>query len=506
MIAFHKFVAEWSISIGLFLERMHYQPSRHVGFIEKSWRRFCHTQLELLETMSGKILIVDDVVINTRLLTAKLRSEYYLTKSASDGYQAVELAVSWQPDVILLDIMMPGMHGYECCRRLKLDKLTNHIPIIVITALDGHSERLKGLEAGADEFLTKPINYSLLLVRIRALIYTKRLLDQWRARVGAVSMAGVDLGESEIWQSTSERILIIAQNVCDAAEISRELEHYKCQRLLFDSGNDQFELQSPYPDLLIFGPFKESLDYLSLISSVRAEAAYHQTPILLILDMVFDMDLLRKAIDLGASDWLQRPWDPLELRYRCGNWLNRSRYEKFLRWQVDRAIELVAIDPLTKLFNRRYFEKYANIVLEMERESTVSMLLIDIDHFKSINDRFGHQVGDLVIRYVSSTLNNSSRAFDVTARYGGEEFVLLLPSTDVDNAVALAEHILLAIRHAGCCICENIDQVITASIGVASRELGASSMEEFLGQADTALYLAKSRGRNRVEIGLPIVR
>ncbi|MBN8899148.1 MAG: response regulator, partial [Rhodospirillales bacterium] len=132
--------------------------------------------------MTARILIVDDVPANMRLLDAKLSAEYYQVATARNGAEALEQALSWQPDLILLDVMMPGMDGYECCRRLKARPETMHIPVVMVTALGESSERLRGLEAGADDFLTKPVEYDTLMARVRSLVRLKRVLDEWHAR------------------------------------------------------------------------------------------------------------------------------------------------------------------------------------------------------------------------------------------------------------------------------------------------------------------------------------
>jgi two-component system cell cycle response regulator len=143
--------------------------------------------------MSARILIVDDVPANTRLLEAKLTAEYFQVASVRDGFAAITRAQQWQPDLILLDVMMPGMDGYECCRRLKIDERTLHIPVVMITALGEPAERDQGLEAGADDFLTKPVAYDTLMARVRSLVRLKRLLDEWRVRsetARALGLAG----------------------------------------------------------------------------------------------------------------------------------------------------------------------------------------------------------------------------------------------------------------------------------------------------------------------------
>src|SRR5687767_6106564 len=132
--------------------------------------------------MSARILVVDDIDSNVRLLEAKLSAEYYEVLTASDGPTALAIAASESPDVVLLDVMMPGMDGFQVCRRLKDDPLTRHIPVVLVTALDGREDRIQGLEAGADEFLTKPIDDVMLLARVRSLTRLKAVTDELRQR------------------------------------------------------------------------------------------------------------------------------------------------------------------------------------------------------------------------------------------------------------------------------------------------------------------------------------
>jgi len=176
--------------------------------------------------MTARILIVDDMPANTRLLEAKLSAEYYQVATAQDGFEAIRLAHAWQPDLILLDVMMPEMDGYETCRRLKDDAATIHIPVVMVTALGEPSERLRGLEAGADDFLTKPVEYDTLLARVRSLVRLKRLLDEWRLRGETARALGLTAEELSPPSVAGARALVVddwdlgAQTVQDA--LSRE--------------------------------------------------------------------------------------------------------------------------------------------------------------------------------------------------------------------------------------------------------------------------------------------
>ncbi|MEJ1976233.1 MAG: response regulator [Acetobacteraceae bacterium] len=159
--------------------------------------------------MTARILIVDDIPANTRLLQAKLAAEYYQVETAQDGFEALKLAQSWQPDLILLDVMMPAMDGYQTCTHLKADDGTMHIPVVMVTALGDARERLRGLEVGADDFLTKPVEYDTLLARVRGLVRLKRMLDEWRVRGATAQALGLSEGPQAEPSISGARALVV---------------------------------------------------------------------------------------------------------------------------------------------------------------------------------------------------------------------------------------------------------------------------------------------------------
>ncbi|HWT51299.1 MAG TPA: response regulator, partial [Caulobacter sp.] len=144
--------------------------------------------------MSARILVVDDIEANVRLLEAKLTAEYYEVTTAMDGPTALAIAARDLPDIILLDVMMPGMDGFTVCRKLKEDPNTRHIPVVLITALDGRADRIQGLESGASDFLTKPIDDVMLFARVRSLTRFKLVLDELRQREASGRRIGVIAG------------------------------------------------------------------------------------------------------------------------------------------------------------------------------------------------------------------------------------------------------------------------------------------------------------------------
>src|SRR5215472_14270275 len=173
--------------------------------------------------MTGRILVVDDIEANVRLLQAKLQAEYYDVLVASSGPEALAMAAEESPDLVLLDVMMPGMDGFEVCRRMKNDPETRHIPVVLVTALDGRGDRITGLEAGADEFLTKPIDDIMLFARVRSLTRLKLVIDELRQReasgrrLGAIESAGARLGGG------GGRVLIVDDHERQAERMAAEL-------------------------------------------------------------------------------------------------------------------------------------------------------------------------------------------------------------------------------------------------------------------------------------------
>src|SRR5205085_7568012 len=170
--------------------------------------------------MTARVLVVDDVELNIKLLEAKLSSEYFEVMVADNGPTALELAESELPDIILLDIMMPRMDGFEVCRRLKANPRTADIPVVMVTALSDVADRLRGLESGADEFLTKPVNDTALFARVRSLVRLKRMMEELRLREEVCGrFSSDDLGEARAEDLQPARVLLIEDQGFAAARL-----------------------------------------------------------------------------------------------------------------------------------------------------------------------------------------------------------------------------------------------------------------------------------------------
>jgi two-component system cell cycle response regulator len=449
--------------------------------------------------MSARILVVDDIDANVRLLAAKLEAEYYDVLTAFDGATALAIAASEAPDIVLLDVMMPGMDGFAVCRRLKDDPLTRHIPVVLVTALDSRGDKITGLEAGADEFLTKPIDDILLFARVRSLTRLKMAIDELRQREASGRRLGVIGGASGRLGGTGGRVLVVDDNPRQLQRVMAELsvEHRPVAEI--DPENALLTAKGPV-DVVLVNAAARNFDGLRLAASLRSDERTRHVPVLAILD-ADDRKRLVKALEIGVNDVLTRPIDPQEMAARVRTQIKRKRYTDFLRQNLDYSLELAVTDELTGLNNRRFME--SQIIALVERAAAggdaVSALMIDIDHFKKINDTYGHDVGDEVLREFAARLASNVRAIDLPCRYGGEEFTVIMPGASIEAAEKVAERIRLHVAGAPFRVAAGSELLnVTISIGVAASMGEHDSPEALIKRADEAVYEAKAGGRNRV--------
>ena len=446
--------------------------------------------------MTARILIVDDVPSNTRLLQAKLAAEYYQTEAVEDGFDALRVARAWQPDVVLLDVMMPGMDGFECCRQLKEDAETLHIPVVMVTALGEPGDRLRGLEAGADDFLTKPVEYDTLMARLRGLVRLKRMMDEWRARGQTARALGLTGDVAGVPSVSGARALVV-----DDWDLGAELAQAALSREGIVAGraraiDEAITLSSATTcDLIVLSLSLAAEDPLALASRLRASDATRDTPLLLLAEPD-QRDRLLRGLDLGANDWLMRPLDQNELRARARNQIRRKFYQDRLRADLGHALELALTDPLTGLYNQRYLMRHLRGLLAANPPGAIGLMMIDIDRFKLVNDEYGHAVGDQALCAVAERLRGCTRVMDSIARYGGEEFVLVMPGASWAEAMRVAERLRHTIEDMEFAPKPGSRHRLTVSIGIACNDGTPMEAEAILRAADLALYEAKRSGRN----------
>lgn len=456
--------------------------------------------------MSARILVVDDVPSNVKLLEARLAAEYYEVRTAQSGPAALELAPVWAPDLILLDVMMPGMDGFEVCERLKADPATEHIPIVMVTALGESAERIRGLEAGADDFLTKPVDDETLFARVRSLVRLKRLLDEWRLRAETTSQLGVRAGPETAPSVRGSRALALVVDAIEWERIGAALaaEGIACDRVAGGLEAMARLAAAPY-DLVLLDLRLASEDPLRLASRLRADDATREMPVLLLAEPDH-RQLLFRGFDLGANDYILRPLDANELRVRARNQIRRKLYQDRLRADLAYSISLALTDPLTGLHNQRYLRGHLRSLIASLRGTggSLAAMMLDVDHFKAINDRFGHAAGDAALQAVATCIRKHVRLFDTVARYGGEEFAVVMPGASVADAAVAAERLRREIAGLRFEPVEGVVHPLTISIGVAGLTAAAADetggVDQILRRADEALYQAKRQGRNCVVV------
>jgi len=453
--------------------------------------------------MTARILVVDDVAPNTRLLEAKLTHEYFDVLTAANGEAALKLVRDESPDIVLLDVMMPGMDGFEVCRRMKLDPNSAHIPVVMVTALSDVADRVRGLECGADDFLTKPINDTALLARVKSLVRLKMMLDELRLREDTSEQLGALDGNGALGDEVGEgaRILLVEDNPMSAdrlAEIAGE-GGYSLER--FEDGAGALAAaKSGGIELAIISLDLEGEDPLRLCSQFRSSESTRQVPVLLVIEDN-DTERLAKGLEIGANDYIVRPFDRQELLARMRTQVRRYRYEQQLRDNYRRSISMALTDSLTGLYNRRYFDTHFETQIRHTTETgkSLALLMLDLDRFKAVNDTYGHNVGDEVLRETSRRLGENLRTVDMVARFGGEEFAIVMPDTTVDAAQSAAERLRAKIGDTPFKVATDDvgDLTVTVSVGlaVASRHPDATDLMK---RADYALYAAKRAGRNTV--------
>lgn len=451
--------------------------------------------------MTARVLVVDDILANVKLLEARLSAEYFEVLTAYNGRDAIEICEADKADIVLLDVMMPEMDGYEVCKHIKSNSKTQHIPVIMVTALDQPSEKIRGLDAGADDFLTKPVDDIALVTRVKNLSRLKTLTDEMIMRANTSEQLGVVGYETSDLLNSGEggKIMLVEDSERSAKTISQTLAAAHTVNIETDIQNALITLPEGGYDLLIVSLNLKSADGLRLCSQVRSLNRIRHLPILVIIDPGENARLLR-GLEMGINDYLMRPIEKNELLARVRTQIKRKQYSDYLSNIIEENVEMAITDALTGLHNRHYMERHmqALVTEANQKQKPLSLLVSDIDYFKSINDTYGHNVGDTVLQEFANRLKSNARSMDLVCRFGGEEFVIVMPDTDLALAYTIAERLRKAVADKPFVVDSERKVDITASMGIASLEGEGDTPIALLERADKALYRAKRDGRNRV--------
>lgn len=455
--------------------------------------------------MAGKILIVDDVATNRIVLKVKLGLACYESLQAGDGATALAMARDLAPDLMLLDLTLPDMDGIEVLRRLRADPATQDMPVVMISASNDRNARLRALQAGADEFLLKPVEEQMLLARIRNLIRVREAGEElrqrdatWRELGFAEPAAGFDLPGI---------VALIAARRETAMQWRGMLTPHLTDRLVVMSREEALAEtpEGQLPDVYVIGSDVPGAGGgLRLMSDLRSRAGSRHASVC-IVQAQGAADIAAIAFDLGANDLMDAGFAPEEMALRLRTLMRRKRTSDRLRASVKDGLRLAVTDPLTGLHNRRYAMPHLERIAERAAQEgrQFAVMLIDLDRFKSVNDTFGHAAGDAVLVEVARRLSQNIRAADLLARVGGEEFLVAMPDADGPTARRAAERLRHAVQALPIALPGGTGQVRpTVSVGLAlSAPPGTGEdVQALIDRADRGLLAAKAQGRNQVTV------
>ncbi len=453
--------------------------------------------------MTGKVLIIDSVAINRIVLKARLREAFYLPVVAADVVAGFRLAVAERPDAILLDLDLPDEVGLGLLNDLRADPRTNRIPILMMSAQTDAAQRFKALSSGADDVLTRPINEEALLARLRHLARLRDEAAEFESPTGQPVLAG--LAENAPEFIVPGCLALITDRPDAAARMRRELagtlpDHValmtRAEALADPASEDCADVYVIDEDL--GGPGGG----LRLMSDLRSRAGSRHSAVC-ILRRPENNGSTAVAFDLGADDVTETTRAVPELALRLRRLMGRKQTADRRRAAVQDNVRLSSIDELTGLFNRRHaLPRLATIAAEAAAQAqSYCVMVVDLDRFKAVNDRFGHAAGDLVLEDVARRLSDNVRDCDLLARIGGEEFLIGLPDTSLSEAQDIADRLRNAVHQQKFELPNGIALSVTVSIGLAiSESRSGEAAADVIERADRALMQAKSAGRNTVTI------
>ncbi len=394
--------------------------------------------------MSASVLVVDDIPANVKLLEARLAAEYFQVLTAYSGQEALEICARERVDVVLLDVMMPGLDGFEVCRRIKGDEKTHHIPVVMVTALDQPSDKVQGLESGADDFLTKPVDDIALITRVKNLVRLKTLNDEMMMRAATGRQLGVteNAALERALSGDFGKVMIVEDHLRSAQKLEQTLSQYHDPVVEGDMARAYQRLCSEPFDLVFVSLSLNSGDGLNLCAQLRENDETRHLPIIMLVDEGCDARLLR-GLDAGVNDYLLRPVESHELLVRAKTQIKRKRHANYLRSRMEQTAEMAIMDALTGLYNRRYLDRHLSVLIQDARNGTreLSVMMVDIDGFGEVNERYGHRIADSFLVEFAKRLRRNVRGVNLACRMTSENFIVVLPDMSVTKAGQVAERL-----------------------------------------------------------------
>jgi two-component system cell cycle response regulator len=442
-----------------------------------------------------KILVVDDSMTNVKLLKSMLPDDLYEVTEAYNGQQALDAVALSQPDVIFLDIMMPDIDGYEVTRRLKADPDTAHIPIVMVTALDGMEDRVQGFNLGAEDVLVKPVNRMEVISRARSMVRLSQYQKELSIREQAAGSFSTEPSEAGAISSRKRPSILLVednQQEVDLFQINFGKGDYDME-VAMDGGQALKYLEEKEFDLVLLDLLLPDMDGLEILDKIKA-AEHSNSPQTVIVTALSDLDTRLKGIEHGADEYLVKPVHPRELQARIQVLLRKKGYMDSLRAGYQSVLSSAMKDDLTGVYNKAYLNRYLELEIKRSQRHKypVSLVMVDIDDFKNYNTRFGHLVGDLVIREVASVLKDTFRDIDLVARFGGDEFVVVLPYCSEGEIGEIVKRVCNAVStHPFPTEDDLVSGTVSISTGTATCPGGASTAEDLIKKADDMLLRGK---------------
>ena len=461
--------------------------------------------------MSSRILIIDSVPTNRIVLKVKLLTAQYDVLPCATVVEARHHLTETPVDLIVLDLTQISDEIKQFCTSLRSSPETQSLPIIAIGNFDNANQRLDALRLGADEVLSKPLSDSLLQARIRSLLRAKDTDNELQLRDDTSRALG--FAEPPATFARQAVIGMVGGNRPEGLALSRSLNaalNTRIRNLSADRALEESRL-TPCPDLFIidardYNDLTDTGSLFRFVSDLRSRSESRHAAQLVITPSD-QPDIAAMVLDLGSNDVVSDDASLAEIAHRVKILLARKLRTDGLRDSVQDGLRAAVMDHLTGLYNRRYVVPHLTALSERARktEREFTVMVLDIDHFKSINDTYGHAAGDRILKGVAEVLRDNLRAIDLVARIGGEEFLVALPETSTQRAHASAERLRTMIDRTAFDIGPDLPPAhITVSIGLASSGLSCRSAEDInklIEHADGALYRSKTKGRNQVSIG-----
>ncbi|MBI3900162.1 MAG: EAL domain-containing protein [Gammaproteobacteria bacterium] len=438
------------------------------------------------------ILIVDDTASNLQVVTAHLEEEGFRVVIARNGEEALRLAGSIRPDLVLLDVIMPGMNGFETCRHLKANEATANIPVIFMTALTATNDKVTGFETGGVDYVTKPFQIAEVLARINTHLALRRMQQQLAAQnvqlqqeVQERRRAEEALRVSEVryrglFETANDGILLLDSETGQINDVNTafiKMFGYSYEEFL---GKALWEIE----------PFKAAPSFQTFFEQIHGdETVCFEQPLLLTKSGArIDVEFVGNIYQVDNANVIQ---------CNIRDITKRAQAEERIRYMATH-------DALTGLPNRALLADRVRLAIAQARRQRqqVALLFIDLDHFKYVNDSLGHTIGDQLLQLAATRLQSCLRESDSIARLGGDEFVVMLPGISQNqDAAVVAKKIIDSISQP---FAVN-DQMlhVNASIGISFFPTDGGDAQALIGAADAAMYHAKEKGRGNYQFFTP---